>query len=130
MIDWNQAQFFIQLSVYIGIMVGTAVYVYMRKKKGKDSPPELMQLLTGQQEAIIKWFWRVMEDGLITIDEAHELKELVGQGYNSVLNMIISLYGIKDEQLAVLQPLKPDEIPQVDENPQEEPQEEVVEEPT
>lgn len=104
MVDWTQAQFYIQLAVYLGIMIGTAVYVYIRKRKGKDTPPELIALLTGQQAVAIKWFWKAMEDGVITKEEAQELKGLLGQGFNAALEMIIKLYG-----------LKPADIPSTDE---------------
>lgn len=119
MIDWSQAQFWIQLCVYIGIIIGTAVYVFIRKRQGKDTPPALIKLLTGQQEVVIKWFWKAMEDGVITLDEAKTLKDLVGQGFEAALQMIISLYGLKPEEIpsieAVIEPI-PEPTPEVVEN--------------
>jgi hypothetical protein len=94
-IDLSNAGFWLQFGIYGAAFIAGMIYYFKSKKKGELAPPQLMQMFTNQTTLMMEWFWKAIADGVITKDEAEELKKKLKINFESTIDMIIKLYTAK-----------------------------------
>jgi len=93
-INYEQAMFWLWVATVGGTFLGTTLFVLIRKLQGKPvAAPELIKLFQNHNRLIMLWFWRALEDGVITNEEAMEFKTIVTQGFQDILSFILTTYG-------------------------------------
>ena len=132
-IDLSNGNFWMQFGFYAAMIIAGIVYYFRAKKKGEVAPPQLMKIFTSQTTMLMEWFWKAIADGVITPEEAEELKTRMKANFEDTIDTIIKLYTEKlpiPEELipvVIIDPVQEVEVPVVeDEIASEEPTEEEV----
>ena len=91
-IDLSNAGFWVQFGVYFAAVIAGVVYYFKKRKAGEIAPPQLMKMFTDQTTMLMQWFWKAIADGVISPEEAEELKVKFKANFDDTINMIIKLY--------------------------------------
>jgi len=121
MVDLSNADFWIQVGFYVAAISAGIFYYFRAKKKGEAAPPQLMQLFQSQTSMLMEWFFKAVADGVITKEEAQELKAKFTANLDDTLETILRFYLPTEDVI-----IEPEPVPVPEPVVVEEP---VVEEP-
>ena len=94
-VDLSNAGFWLQFGIYAAAFLAGILYYFKKKKAGEVAPPQLMKMFTDQTTMALQWFWKAVADGVITPEEAEELKNKLQLNFETTITSIIKLYTIK-----------------------------------